>query len=149
MTEVGVFKMKKQVSIKRKAKPIKSRHASLIAEIKHLVEGARQSIVQKINTELLITYWNVGKLIVLKEEQDNIDEKSSRQLIIRTIKRIDFSCWERIFSLKFICHEALLSTLQNCPDTVWTNHIDEKEKDKTRFQNISSTYLIKKSYKEK
>ena len=82
--------MKKQVSIKRKAKPIKSKHAGLIAEIKHLVEGARQSIVQKINTELLITYWNVGKLIVLKEEQDNIDEKSSRQLILELSRELTF-----------------------------------------------------------
>ena len=82
--------MKKQVSIKRKAKPIKSRHAGLVAKIKHLVEGARQSIVQKINTELLITYWNVGKLIVLEEEQDNIEEKSSRQLILELSRELTF-----------------------------------------------------------
>ena len=82
--------MKKQTSIKRKAKPRKSKHASLIAEIKRLVEGARQSIVQKINTELLITYWNVGKLIALKEQEENIDEKSSRQLILELSKELTF-----------------------------------------------------------
>jgi hypothetical protein len=64
------------------------RYAELVARIRQLVENARQGISQKINTELLLTYWNVGKLISQRERQQNIDEKSSRQLILELSKEL-------------------------------------------------------------
>ncbi len=69
-------------------KPTKNKYTDLISDIKQLVEQARQSISRKINTELLHTYWNVGRLIVRKEEKENIDEKSSRQLILELSKEL-------------------------------------------------------------
>ena len=72
----------------KEMKPVKNKYNELISEIKLLVEQARQSISQKINTELLLTYWNVGKLIVQRERQENIDEKSSRQLILELSKEL-------------------------------------------------------------
>lgn len=69
-------------------KPTKNKYTELVSEIRQLVEQARQSISRKINTELLITYWSVGKLIVLREKEENIDEKSSRQLILELSKEL-------------------------------------------------------------
>ena len=69
-------------------KPTKSKYTELVSEIKQLVEQARQSISRKINTELLLTYWSVGRLIVLREKEENIDEKSSRQLILELSKEL-------------------------------------------------------------
>ena len=67
---------------------IKTKYTDLISEIKQLVEQARQIISREINTELILTYWNVGKLIVLREKEENIDEKSSRQLILDLSKEL-------------------------------------------------------------
>jgi predicted nuclease of restriction endonuclease-like (RecB) superfamily len=69
-------------------KTAKIKHIELIFKIRQLVDQARQSISQKVNTELLLTYWNVGKLIVQREKQENIDEKSSRQLILELSKEL-------------------------------------------------------------
>ena len=69
-------------------KPTKNKYTELVSEIRQLVEQARQSISRKINTELLLTYWSVGRLIVLREKEENIDEKSSRQLILELSKEL-------------------------------------------------------------
>ena len=69
-------------------KPTKNKYTELVSEIRQLVEQARQSISRKINTELLLTYWSVGRLIVLREKEENIDEKSSRQLIMEISKEL-------------------------------------------------------------
>ena len=61
---------------------------SLTKEISTLVQGARDNVARNINNELLLTYWNIGKLIIEKEENDNIDEKSSRQLILELSKKL-------------------------------------------------------------
>jgi hypothetical protein len=65
-----------------------SKYKSLLNEIRQLVEQARQNVIRQINTELLFTYWHVGRLIVEKEIKDNIDEQSSRQLILALSKEL-------------------------------------------------------------
>ena len=40
---------------------------SMMNEIRELLLNARQRVAVQVNTELLSTYWNVGKIIV---EQD-------------------------------------------------------------------------------
>jgi hypothetical protein len=69
-------------------KPTKNKYTDLVSEVTLLVERARQSVSRKINTELLITYWRVGRLIGLREKEENSDEKSSRQLILELSKEL-------------------------------------------------------------
>ena len=38
--------------------------ASMVQEIKELLSGARQRVAVQVNTELLSTYWNIGRIIV-------------------------------------------------------------------------------------
>lgn len=45
---------------------------SMTDEIRELLLNARQRVAVQVNTELLSTYWNVGKIIV-EHEQDNQD----------------------------------------------------------------------------
>ena len=59
---------------------------NLIDEIKQLVNQAKYQIAYNINTELLYTYWNVGRLIVSKELDKQYDESSVRQLLISLSK---------------------------------------------------------------
>ena len=45
---------------------------SMMNEIRELLLNARQRMAVQVNTELLSTYWNVGKIIV-EHEQENKD----------------------------------------------------------------------------
>ena len=45
---------------------------SMMNEIRELLLNARQRVAVQVNTELLSTYWNVGKIIV-EHEQENKD----------------------------------------------------------------------------
>lgn len=44
---------------------------SMINEIRELLLNARQKVATHINTELLSTYWNVGRIIVKHEQSSN------------------------------------------------------------------------------
>ena len=59
---------------------------NLVDEIRQLVGRARHQIAYNINIELLYTYWNIGRLIVSKEQDKKYDEISIRQLLISLSK---------------------------------------------------------------
>jgi len=58
----------------------------LTKSIQLLVEKKKRQISRNINNEILLTYWEVGKLIVDRETKKNIDQKSSRVLILELSK---------------------------------------------------------------
>ncbi len=55
---------------------------NLLESIKHIVLTARKSVSQKVNQELILTYWQIGKEIVETEQKNNIDNQTSRQIIL-------------------------------------------------------------------
>ena len=55
---------------------------SLIQSIRSIILNARMNVAKNINSELLLTYWQIGKLIVEKETSSKFDQKSTRQLIL-------------------------------------------------------------------
>lgn len=63
-------------------------YGDLITEIKQLVGAARKRVAYNANRELLDTYWHIGKLIIDREQNDNITEKSSRELLIELSKAL-------------------------------------------------------------
>lgn len=54
----------------------------LLEGIRSIVHGARKSIASSINSALLLTYWEVGKMIVQEESSKRYDQSSTRQLIL-------------------------------------------------------------------
>ena len=44
---------------------------SMMNEIRELLLNARQRVAVQVNTELLSTYWNIGKVIVEHEQKNN------------------------------------------------------------------------------
>ena len=64
----------------------KNTYNKLIDEIRQLVNQTRHQIVYNVNIELLYTYWNIGKLIVSKEQDKQHDEFSVKQLLISLSK---------------------------------------------------------------
>ncbi len=60
----------------------------LIANIKQIILTARKNVVQKVNSELLLAYWHIGKEIVQSETKNNIDNQTSRQVILNLSKQL-------------------------------------------------------------
>jgi predicted nuclease of restriction endonuclease-like (RecB) superfamily len=58
----------------------------LTNQIKLLIDGSKRRIVQNVNQEILKTYWDVGKVILNQEKENNIDESSVRTLILELSK---------------------------------------------------------------
>lgn len=58
----------------------------LLENIKSIVLSARRNIFQKVNHELIITYWQIGKEIVETEQKNNIDNQTARQIILNLSK---------------------------------------------------------------
>lgn len=71
-----------------KTKPTKNKYSTLTTEIRKLVEQARHNITRSINTELLFTYWHIGKLIVAKEKIEQYDDVSLREMFIDLSKEL-------------------------------------------------------------
>ena len=61
---------------------ISKRIDGLLDSIRSIIIDARKNVAKNINTELLSTYWKIGKLIIEVESNSNFDQKSSRQLIL-------------------------------------------------------------------
>lgn len=51
----------------------------MIVEIKLLLENARKNVAQQVNTELLTTYWQIGRIIVEYEQKNEIRAEYGKQ----------------------------------------------------------------------
>ena len=61
---------------------------SMIDEIRELLLNARQKVATLINTELLSTYWNVGRIIVEHEQNSNERAAYGKQQLRQTSKAL-------------------------------------------------------------
>ncbi|MCD1117829.1 PDDEXK nuclease domain-containing protein [Chryseobacterium turcicum] len=59
---------------------------NLLENIKSIVLKARSNAYQRINRELILTYWEIGKEIVEAERRNDIDYSTSRQIILKLSK---------------------------------------------------------------
>ncbi len=59
---------------------------SLIDSIKNIILNARKNMLQTINNDLILTYWQIGKEIIETEQKNKIDLKSTRQIILNLSK---------------------------------------------------------------
>ncbi|MBD3906919.1 PDDEXK nuclease domain-containing protein [Chryseobacterium sp. Ch-15] len=59
---------------------------NLLENIKSIVLKARSNAYQRINRELVLTYWEIGKEIAEAEKRNNIDYSTSRQIILKLSK---------------------------------------------------------------
>ncbi|MDR3236757.1 MAG: DUF1016 N-terminal domain-containing protein [Prevotellaceae bacterium] len=72
----------------KKLRNIENIDKALIENIKSIILNARKNVYQKVNVELLATYWRIGQEIVEAEQQNNIDNQTSRQIILRLSKQL-------------------------------------------------------------
>lgn len=58
----------------------------LLENIKIIIINSRKNIFQKVNQELILTYWQIGKEIVSTEQKNKVDEDTSRKIILKLSK---------------------------------------------------------------
>lgn len=58
----------------------------LVESIKTIIFAARKSVSLKVNHELVLTYWRIGKEIIDTENRNNFDNQTSRQIILNLSK---------------------------------------------------------------
>ena len=61
---------------------------SMILEIRELLENARKNVAQQVNTPLLTTYWNIGRIIVEYEQQNQIRADYGKQTLRELSKEL-------------------------------------------------------------
>ena len=61
---------------------------NLIFQIKDILETARKNVATEVNTQLLFAYWNIGKLIVQYEQDNNIRAEYGKQTLKELSKEL-------------------------------------------------------------
>lgn len=59
---------------------------SLIESIKEIIISSRKNIVRSINTEMLSTYWKIGRLII-EDEQKNRERAQYGEQTLKHISK--------------------------------------------------------------
>ena len=65
-----------------------TKHTPVFEEIKDLLIKARQHVATQVNTELLYTYWNVGRIIVRNEQENQERAEYGKQLLKQLSKEL-------------------------------------------------------------
>ena len=60
----------------------------LVKQISELLDNARKYVATTVNTALIKTYWNIGKLLYEKVEQDGVESTYAKQIISNVSKEL-------------------------------------------------------------
>ena len=61
---------------------------ALLDDIRHLLTGVRQTLVQTVNTAMVQTYWQVGRLIVEHEQQGQARAEYGNQVLAQLAQNL-------------------------------------------------------------
>ena len=64
-----------------------AKYGDMINQIKEVLQSARQNVAQQVNTELLTTYWNIGRIIV-EHEQQSRERAEYGQQTLKELSRV-------------------------------------------------------------
>lgn len=70
-----------------KVKQIKL-NTTIIKEIKTIINNGREKMCYTVNSELLIAYWNIGRIIIKYEQKGNIKAEYGKQVLIELSKEL-------------------------------------------------------------
>ena len=84
---------------------------SMMNEIRELLLNARQRVAVQVNTELLSTYWNVGKIIV-EYEQESKDRADYGKQTLKELSKGLTKEFGKGFSVSNLC-ACSICTIKN------------------------------------
>jgi len=83
----------------------------LVDEIRTVMEAARTGVARVINTTMIVTYWQVGRIIIEHEQNGNLKAQYGKKLLPELSKRLKKSLAEVILCLTCtICASCTFST---------------------------------------
>ena len=83
-------------------------YESVFNDIKRVLEQGRRRAVAHVNHEMLVTYWNVGRIIV-EHEQANPDRAEYGAATLKRLSRIDRDIRQGVLRIEYSVHETILS----------------------------------------
>ena len=96
---------------------------NLYGQIAELIQSARKQVATQVNTALLVTYWNVGRIIVEDEQKSEHRAEYGKQVLKELSKRLtkDFGKgfsrpnlhWMRELYIKYPICQTLSNKLSN------------------------------------
>lgn len=125
----------------------------LFESIRLIILDVRKNVFQKINADLLVAYWMIGKKIVETERENSIDNDTSRQIILRLSKQLTDELGKgfsrsNLFNMKKFYLEY--SSVQTLSGHLSWSHICEflmiEDKNKRSFyekETINSSWSIR------
>jgi len=60
----------------------------LVTEIRAILETARANVFREINTTMLVTYWQIGRIIVEREQNGSLKAQYGKKLLSELSKRL-------------------------------------------------------------
>ena len=126
---------------------------SLIAEIKEVMQTARQNVARKVNDELITAYWNIGRIIVEHEQ----DSKTRAEYGTQTLKELSKALTTEFgkgFSRSNLQNmRALFLTYQKCQSVTgklsWTHYCellsisDESKRSFYEKESLNSKWSVR------
>lgn len=77
---------------------------NLYGQIAELIQSARKQVATQVNTALLVTYWNVGRIIVEDEQKSEFRAEYGKQVLKELSKRLtnDFGKGFSVSNLQYM-----------------------------------------------
>ena len=92
------------------------------------MKNARTTVAQQVNTQLLSTYWQIGRAIVEYEQQSQLRAEYGKQTLKELAKGADERIGKRILAVKspkyeafYLAYENARQCLANCPNPTTAN----------------------------
>lgn len=125
----------------------------MIVEIKSLLESARKNAAQQVNTELLTTYWQIGRIIVEYEQKNEIRAEYGKQTL-KELSKVLTDAFGKGFSRSNLQNmRALFLTYEKCQSLTgkltWTHYCellsisDESKRSFYEKETINSGWSVR------
>ena len=77
---------------------------NLYGQIAELIQSARKQVATQVNTALLVTYWNVGRIIVEDDQKSEFRAEYGKQVLKELSKRLtnDFGKGFSVSNLQYM-----------------------------------------------
>lgn len=100
---------------------------NLVDEIKSVLEVARERVAKSINNELIMAYWNIGKIIVEYEIQNGItneNDKSAIEILSKELTKEIGKGFSRsnLFNMKRLYQKH--NTIQTLSGLTWSHYCE-------------------------
>ena len=128
-------------------------NSDMIQEIKALLMSARTRVAAAVNSELISTYWNIGRIIVTHEQRNNIRAEYGKQTLKELSKALTNEFGKGFSRSNLQNMRLLYLNYENCQSVIgkltWTHYcelLSISDKDKRSFyekEAINSNWSVR------